>query len=172
MPTHKARPALAALLAASLCLVVAPALAQKGMGDEQGIARSGDRPALQQVAGTVTGIDVGACEASTGRSMTGAHLVLDSEGERLELHLGPLSAVDHVLEQTPVGTTLTAQAFRTDAMPAATWVAKDLVVDGKTIHLRDDSLRPSWAGGRGSAATGRGPGGKRGQPGARGGCWW
>ena len=66
------------------------------------------------------------------------------------------------------GAAFRAEVFRTDAMPVATFVAVIVAVDGETFQLRDpDTLRPSWAVGRGAGA-GAGAGGRMPQ----GGCWW
>ncbi len=68
-----------------------------------------------------------------------------AHGQTLNLHLGPLSAVDHVVDQLSIGVSLTVRAFRTDEMPENAYVAKSLIFDHKVIHLRDDRLRPSCA---------------------------
>jgi hypothetical protein len=107
---------------------------------------------------------------TTGRSATGAHLRVETEDDQVvDLHLGPLSAVEHVLEQVPIGQSIRSEAFRTERMPEDAYVAKSLILDDKIIHLRDDNLCPSWAAGTGA---GRGGGPRRGGGPSPGGCWW
>jgi len=160
MPTVRSLAAPFAILAL-LCAV--PAWAQKGTGEETGVARAGELPAVRAMSGTIQGIEIGACEKTTGRSPMGAHLGVETEGGVVNLHLGPVSAVDHVLEQLSIGQAIGFQAFRTEALAEDAWIAKSLEVDGKRIVLRDDGLRPAWAYGRG------GGGGRRG--GGPGRCW-
>jgi hypothetical protein len=181
------------ILAAATALVLAlPAAAQKGMGQATGVAREAVKPPVQKMSGTVADVAIGECEQTTGRSTMGAHLMVKAEGDKtINLHLGPLSAVEYIVEQVPVGTPIAVEAFRTEAMPEDAYVAKSITVDDKVIHLRDDNLRPSWAAGRGSGfgmgrgrgrgmgqgsgqgmGQGRGQGMGRGPGGGRGACWW
>lgn len=142
----------------------APAWAQKGTGDSVGVARSGNLPPVTQMSGTIQRIDLGPCESSTGRSPMGAHLSVDTPDGVINLHLGPVSAVDHVLDQLAEGQTITFAAFRTEALPDDARIAKSLTIGDKTIALRDDGLRPTWAYGQGRG-RGHGPASPRGR------CW-
>lgn len=145
------------------------ALAQRGVGDPVGVARQGDALPVQTLSGTVVSIEVGACEQTTGRSPQGVHLLVDTdEGERINLHLGPLFAVDHLVDQMEDGLEISFDAFRTDALPDDAFIARTLRFDGKSVQLRDDSLRPSWAYGQGA---GRGRGMGQGQGRGFGRCW-
>lgn len=156
---------IALLLALALLLTANLAAAQRGMGDSVGVARQGVVPPVQTFNGTIVSVEVGPCERTTGRSLQGVHLFVDTDaGERVNLHLGPLFAVDHVVDQVEDGLDITFEAFRTDALPEDAFIAKTLRFDGKTVHLRDDTLRPSWAYGQG-----RGP--ARGQGRGFGQCW-
>lgn len=170
------------MLAVTTALVLAtPAAAQKGIGEQTGVAREAVKPPVQEMSGTVADVKIGACEQTTGRSNMGAHLMVTVEGGKtINLHLGPLSAVEHVVEQVPTGTPIAFEAFRTEEMPEDAYVAKSIAVDDKVIHLRDDNLRPSWAGGRGfgrgqgrgqGLGQGGGQGLGRGSDGGRGPCW-
>ena len=162
-------------IAAALVLGV-PAAAQKGMGEPTGVAREMVKPPVQKMSGTVTDVKVGECEQTTGRSTTGAHLIVRTKEEKtINLHLGPLTAVEHVVEKVPPGTPISFDTFRTEAMPEDAYVAKSITVEDKVIHLRDKNLRPSWAVGRGPRSgkgAGRGQGKGRGPGGGRGPCWW
>ena len=164
--------------AIALTAIGAPVLAQRGTGDEQGIVRSGVAVEPAAVAGIVTDVMQTQCAETTGRSPVGVHLIVDApDGEPINLHLGPLTAMDDVLAAVQEGDVIQAEAFRTDALAADNYVARTLTVDGRTFALRDDDLRPVWAGGTGQrAGMGRGDGrgrtgggqGGRGQGGAQG----
>lgn len=146
--------------------------AQKGMGDSTGIAQSNEKPALTSITGKLVEIKVGPCENTTGRSPKGIHLILQpDEGETTNLHLGPVGAVADLIDDLAVDETVTASAFRTDAMPANAYIAQTVTLaDGKRIQLRDNDLRPSWA-----QARGQGKGNGQGKGccghGKRGPCW-
>ena len=165
------------LSAIALAAIGSPALAQRGTGDDQGIARSGVAVEPAVVAGTVTDVMQTTCEATTGRSPVGVHLIVETaEGVSLNLHLGPLTAMDDVLAAVEAGDGIEAAAFRTDALADGNYVAKALTVDGETFTLRGDDLRPVWAGaGRGAgqgSGLGRGQGGGMGPGLGFGPCQW
>lgn len=144
------------------------AAAQKGMGDDTGIVRQGLTPPVTMISGELLEIKTGPCERTTGKAEIGTHLIIQGKGgQKLNVHLGPEYAVDHVVEQLSVKQTLSLEVFHTQRMPANAYIAKSLSIDDKVIHIRDDNLRPSWAGSRG---TGRGQGMRQGR-GNRGPCW-
>lgn len=136
------------LAAATLlvCALTQPAFAQRGLGDDAGVVRQGLDTDRTVLSGTVDEVHTGPCEHTTGRSSVGAHLMLTAEdGDGINLHLGPVGALADVLETVEVGDVVTADAFRTDAMPADAYAAVTLGVDGQQFRLRDESLRPLWA---------------------------
>ena len=160
----------AGLVAVSLA-ADSSAWAQRGTGDPTGIAR---RPPLDviAIAGTVNDAEIGRCASTTGRAAVGAHLrVQVGDGRVLDVHLGPLGAVERLLEEVPDGTAVTADVFRTDAMPADAYVAVTVTAGGEAHQLRDPlTLRPSWAVGPGG---GHGGGTRRTwQTPAPRDCWW
>lgn len=134
--------------------------AQKGTGAATGMAREQVKPATQALSGTVTSIVTGACEKTTGKAPLGTHVILlTTDKKTVNLHLGPAGAevVKEVLAAVKEGSKVEAAAFQTAALPADQFIAKSVTVDGKTLQLRDDTLRPAWAGAMGGG--GRGPGG-------------
>jgi hypothetical protein len=183
---------IAALSAIGLALAVSPAAAQRGVGGDEGIARMRVRPEVVTLAGEIVAINVGPCERTTGRARVGVHLLVEraAEGEKdaseaaatptvaaLEpwnIHVGPQAAVYEMLAKFPLGTQVTVAAFRTDKMPANHYVAQKVASDEATVTLRDETLRPAWAGSGGPGADerpmrptgpryGRGPGDGRGR---------
>lgn len=151
-------------------LLAMPATAQKGAGEATGVAQQAVKPAVITLTGEVVEIQTGPCENTTGRSPIGTHLIVQSaDGAKLDIHLGPENAVDHIVDQLTTGQALTFEAFRTEQLPDDAYIAKSLRLDDKVIYLRDDNLRPSWAYGRGMG-QGRGPGMGQGL-GRWGRCW-
>jgi len=153
-----------------LCgIVAAPAHAQKGMGEQTGAGRESVKPEVVSLSGKVQAVETGPCENTTGPADVGAHFLLKTpKGKKLNIHLGPAAAVDYVVEQLAVGKKVTVQAFRTAKMPANHYVSQSVTLDGTTIRLRDEGLRPLWARGRGASSDRGGPqygyGMRRGSP--------
>ncbi len=171
---------LAAVALSSALLFTVPAAAQKGMGEATGMARQTVKPPIETMSGTIKDIKIGPCERTTGRSLEGAHLIVQAtDGKTINLHLGPTGALEDVLDQLSVGQQISFEAFRTEAMPQDAYVAKSLKAGDTAFELRDDNLRPNWAiAGQGGRGGGPGMGGARGQGPGRGagpgggGCYW
>ena len=167
-----------AFIAALAILVVGRAAhAQRGIGDPAGNAGAAKLPPVEAISGTVSGIKTWRCVATTGRIIVGAHLLIQTpESDFVDLYLGPAHVMEHILDQIEVGSPISFEAFRTDAMPENAYVAKTLSIDEKTIQLRDDGLHPSWTSGSGEFRAGM-PRSMRSiaesHPPARPGpCWW
>ena len=155
--------ALVVVLAVLGGLAADSAEAQRGMGQAAGVAVQGVRPDVVSLVGTVQRIEIGPCERTTGRASLGAHFILKTpDAEELNVHLGPAAAVEFITDQLPVGKEVTVDAFRTAIMPENHYVAQVVTFDGTAIRLRDENLRPAWAGG---GAAMRGPGGPQPGPG-------
>lgn len=126
-------------------LLASPAVAQKGAGASDGLGRADMPVTTVTLTGRVQALKTGRCELTTGRAMIGAHVMLATEARnRVNLHLGPEVAVADLLDTLTPGTTVTAEAFRTDALPADAFIARTVTVDGTTTTLRDSDLRPAW----------------------------
>jgi hypothetical protein len=144
------------------------AYSQKGAGDATGVARQAEKPEIISLYGKLLEIKTGPCEATTGQSPIGTHLILETaEKEKVNVHLGPAAAVAETAAKLTVGQEIAVKAFRTDKLKDQQYVAISLTFDKTTITLRDDTLRPVWAqcgkAGHGAgAAQGRGFGWGRG----------
>lgn len=124
------------------------AYAQRGVGDSAGVAQQSTKPELVTLSGEVVAVETKPCEKTTGHGVVGAHILLKTEkGDTLNVHLGWADAVEEIAKQVTVGKKLTVTAFRTDKMPEGQYVAQSVTFDGKTVQLRDENLRPVWAGG-------------------------
>jgi hypothetical protein len=134
--------------------VVPVAHAQRGVGAPMGVARQPDQPKTVTLVGTVAKVETGPCENSTGRALAGTHFLLKiRKGQTLNIHLGPANVVAFVADDLTKGMKITVEAFRTKKMKKGHYVAKSLVFDDRTVKLRDDTLQPVWAGGRGAGST-------------------
>lgn len=129
--------------------ILAPqAHAQRGMGEQSGVARQAVKPEVVSFSGKVLEVKIEPCKMTTGRAYLGTHFILQTpEGGALNIHLGPPVAVDFATKELSVDAKVTVKAFRTTKMPENHYTAQSLVLDNTTIQLRDESLRPVWAGG-------------------------
>ena len=139
---------LSAALLLGIVSFVAPAMAQKGNGRAGRRRPGGCETSRESFCPGPSRISKrGPCERTTGRSIEGVHLIVQSQDNKaINLHLGPASALADVIEKLSPGQEITFEAFRTDRMPKDAYVAKSLTAGGKTFALRNDSLRPKWAG--------------------------
>ena len=159
----------------SLFGVAAPtAHAQRGVGDLTGVAQQPVKPEVVSLSGKIVEVKTGPCESTTGRSLSGTHLILETaEKQQLNVHLGPAEAVAATIAKLSVGQQLVVRAFRTEKMKEKHYVAQSLTFGKNKVELRDENLRPAWAGrnagprgttaGQAGPSEGRGPGRGRGQ---------
>lgn len=174
-------------LAALLMVVAVPSsvLAQKGLGDTQGVARQGLALPVIDLSGVVGEVVTERCAMTSGRAAIGAHMILQTaDNIPLNVHLGPVAALPDLLDALLPGESVAVTAFRTEAMPVDAYVARTVTVANMHFALRDDTLRPNWQIGpasRGGQGMGMGMGMGRGDPGrggagagmgGRGRCWW
>lgn len=129
-----------------LCLV-SPSFAQRGMGENFGVAQQGLKTDTVTIQGEVVRVITGPCEKTTGWSEIGSHFMLKTEqGDEWNIHLGPAQMVQEVTDMLSTGANVTLQVFRTEKMPEKNYVAITVTVDNKTMRLREENLRPVWAG--------------------------
>ena len=134
--------------------LVGAAYAQKGTGDATGVARQAVKPEITSLSGKLLEVKTGPCEATTGQSPIGTHIILETaEKEKVNVHLGPATAVAETVAKLTIGQKITVKAFRTGKLKDNHYIATSLSFDKTTVELRDDTLRPVWAQG---ADTGRG----------------
>jgi hypothetical protein len=157
-------------------VVVPAAQAQRGVGEPVGVARQAVKPETVTLVGTVTKVETGPCENTTGRSPLGTHFSMEgAKGKVLNIHLGPTAMVEFVAGDLTKDMEITVEAFRTEKMKDGHYVAKSLSYGDRTVTLRDENLRPVWAGGsagvRGRGGPPLGPGRGQGLGYGRG-CGW
>lgn len=160
-------------VAAVVCAVglSSAAFAQRGVGDAQGVARQVTKPKVVSLSGKVLKVETAPCEMTTGRSFVGTHFVMKTaDKKKVNIHLGPAGAVDFVTNNLSQGLEVEVIAFRTEKMKEGHYVARTLKFDSRTVELRDETLRPAWAG-RGGPGWGRGRGRGAGWGRGRGAGW-
>lgn len=138
----------AALLAAALVMGSASwACAQRGIGGHTGIVREPEKAELATLKAVVTEVNSHPCGKTTGRAPVGTHvLARNKAGEELNIHLGPADKVREIAGQLVPGTQVKFRVFRTREMAENHYVAITLSFGGKVLRLRDERLRPFWAG--------------------------
>jgi len=124
---------------------------QRGVGQQRGVASQGIQPEVVEFTGKIVSVEKGKCELTTGRSLEGAHLMVeDSDSKEVNLHLGPANSkiVKSVCDTLQPGTEITISAFRTEKMKAGHMVAISIGADDDNYVLRGESLKPVWSGPR------------------------
>ena len=135
-----------------ILLTVAPFVyAQKGTGDNTGVARSSSVNEVIQISGELQKVVNETCTQTTGRYSQGTHLLIktaEGETQPLNVHLGPTQVVSGMTDKLETGQEIQMKVFRTDNLPENQYVAKEFTSEGKSYELRDASLSPFWAGNR------------------------
>lgn len=119
--------------------------AQKGTGETTGISHQRLTPALVELEGDIQSIESGPCKYTTGKSISGTHLIIKTTDKMLNIHLGPTSEVYDLVAGSE-GEYLILTAFRTDKLPENHFIAQELNIQGENLVLRDENLKPMWAG--------------------------
>ena len=145
-----------AVLAGLLLVVVYSANAQRGQGDLTGMGMESDKPPLVMISGELDHIKTGPCENTTGHAYIGTHLFLKTEvGTLQNIHLGAAYAVESYVDKLSIGQKVDVLGFRTEQMEETHYIAKEITANGHTYVLRDEDLRPFWAGDRRVVNRGR-----------------
>ncbi len=166
MKNVPSRPSFIVIGMLSAALFAAPAAAQRGTGEPAGVARQALGIRVKALSGTIKDIKIGRCEKTTGRSLEGAHLIVQTpDAKVINLHLGPTFALREELKRLSVGQNISFKAFRTSRMPEDAYIAKSVKSGDEVFTLRNSNLRPRWAAG----GRGRGRGGGMGRGGGH--CW-
>ncbi len=135
-------------------LVSAPLLARTGRGccNSGGWGANGRysrmyNPATEQ---TLTGEVVSVNYQVPMKGMSkGLHVILDVEGTKYDVHVGPQWFLDKQDTGLAVGDKISVTGSYTSIMQKEALIAKQLVKGGKVLVLREDTGRPIWAGWRG-----------------------
>ena len=139
------------LIAMVLLMATTLSHAQKGTGKSSGIVRSNTKNEIEQITGEIQEIVTETCTQTTGRYSHGTHLLVKTdkgETQPLNVHLGPTRLLSGMTDRLKTGQKIQMKVFRTDNLPENQYVAKEFTSKGETYELRNDALRPFWAGNR------------------------
>lgn len=128
------------------CFITIAGYSQKGTGETNGVSRQRLDPELLKMEGIIEKVESGPCKYTTGRSVSGTHLIVQTQDKLINVHLGPTSEVSQLVSVT-AGDPIAMTVFRTDRLPKDQFIAKEVTVNEKNIVLRDETLKPVWAGG-------------------------
>ena len=128
---------------AVLTLGVASALAQGGRG--QGAGRMYDPATETTVKGTVEEVK----QVSGARGgPDGAHLILKTDKETLEVHLGPTTFLEKEKFTFAKGDQIEVTGSKVKIGAADALLAREVKKGDKTLTLRNAQGVPAWSGGR------------------------
>ncbi len=126
-----------------LALGSASALAQRGMG--QGSGRMYNPSTETTVKGTVE--EVKQIPSARGAS-SGAHLILKTDKETVEVHLGPAAFLEKEKFTFAKGDQIEVTGSKVKIGAADALLAREVKKGDKTLTLRNAQGIPAWSGGR------------------------
>ncbi|MDY6800497.1 MAG: hypothetical protein SVU94_04650 [Bacteroidota bacterium] len=130
--------------------------AQKGVGNNSGIAREGVQSyQVNEISGRLVEVLDEPCTETTGKYAMGTHLLIkqkvnDNE-QILNIHLGPTTLVSKMVEKLVPGTDIKLKVYHADGLPDNNFVAQSFSYGDNHYELRDANLSPFWA----NTGTGR-----------------
>ncbi|MGM0376152.1 MAG: hypothetical protein ACQEQ0_05220 [Bacteroidota bacterium] len=136
------------LFAMLLLSITSTGAAQKGTGNQSGVARSNAAGDVENLSGSIQKIITEPCASTTGRYSTGTHMLIKTGDEKkntINVHLGPAKMVSDMTDQLSVDQSIELFVFRTQDLPEDHYIVKEFSSEGKTFELRDVNLRPFWA---------------------------
>ncbi len=145
-----ARKLLSVLVGIGLLTSAIPTFAQRGTGEDIGVARQGVTPERTTLQGTLEEIETGPCKRTTGQAYIGTHLFIRTADDQLaNVHIGNAEAVEPIIEQLTVGEQIEVDVFRTDRLEEGHYVAQTIRTDSEEFMIRREDLSPFWARQRG-----------------------
>jgi hypothetical protein len=128
---------------AVLALGAASTLAQRGMG--QGAGRMYDPATETTVKGTVEEVkQISGARGGPG----GTHLILKTDKETLEVHLGPTAFLEKEKFTFAKGDQIEVTGSKVKIGAADALLAREVKKGDKTLTLRNAQGVPAWSGGR------------------------
>lgn len=147
------RKLLSVLVGIGLLTSAAPTFAQRGTGEDIGIARQGIMPERTTLQGTLEEIETGPCKRTTGYAYIGTHLFIRTADDELaNVHIGNAEAVKPMVDKLTVGEAIEVDVFRTDRLEEGHYVAQTIRTDEEELMIRREDLSPFWARQRGQRA--------------------
>lgn len=100
--------------------------------------------ATERVSGTIRSVGQ---MARPNRAWTGTHLSLQTDGQTLDVALGPSDYVESQGVSLRAGDQVVVTGVRVEQEGRSTLVAYEVQKGGQTLRLRNANGRPLWAGG-------------------------
>jgi len=124
--------------------------AQKGMGNNTGIARANSVVEIEKISGELQEIITEPCTQTTGRYSNGTHLLVkNNENETLNVHLGPTKVVSGMTDQLNAGEEIHLEMYTTEDLPENHYIVKEFKSGEVSHEIRNSNLKPFWAGSSG-----------------------
>jgi hypothetical protein len=102
-----------------------------------------DTAAETTIKGTITEVKT-VTGAMSGMSMQGTHIVLKSDSETIEVHLGPSAFLKEKKVELAAGDSVQIVGSRVKIGEAGAVLAREIQKDGTSWALRDAGGRPLW----------------------------
>ena len=113
--------------------------------ERTGTAPVYDPDTVTTLRGTASGVTV---VPSRGGRMGGVHITLSSEGQAMDVHLGPSWFLDREGVSVSKGDAVEVSGSVIDLNGETFLIARELKTGNKVVKLRDERGVPAWAGGR------------------------
>ena len=134
------------IITAVLLAITSVGYSQKGVGNKEGVARVSAKYEIEQFSGELQNIINEACTQTTGQYSKGTHLMVKTDKETLNMHLGPTIKVSDMTNKLKTGDKIQLKVFTTKDMPDNHYIVKEFTSQGETHKIRNSNLKPFWAG--------------------------
>lgn len=141
-----ARKLMSVLVGIGLVTSAITSFAQRGTGEDIGVARQGITPERTLLQGTLEEIETGPCKRTTGYAYIGTHLFIRTADDQVaNVHIGNAEAVAPIIEKLTVGEAIEVDVFRTERLEEGHYVAQTIRTDSDEYMIRREDLSPFWA---------------------------
>jgi len=134
------------LITVVLLALASMGYAQKGMGNNSGVARTNSVDEIKQISGELQEIITEPCTQTTGRYSNGTHLLVKTdENATFNVHLGPTKEVSGMTGQLNTGEEIHLKMYTTEDLPENHYIVKEFTGKEVSHEIRDANLKPFWA---------------------------
>lgn len=119
--------------------------ASMGNTDGSGMGRTYDPDTVTTLRGTASAVTV---VPARGGRMGGMHVALQSDGQTMDVHLGPTWFLQREGVEVAKGDLVEVTGSVVDSDGSTFLVAREIKKGQKILRLRDEQGVPAWSGGR------------------------
>jgi len=116
-----------------------------GSGAGPGMGRTYDPDTVTTMRGTASAVAV---MPARGGRMGGTHVTLQSDGQTMDVHLGPTWFLQREGVEVAKGDSIEVTGSVVDSDGNSFLIARELKKGQKVLKLRDEQGVPAWSGGR------------------------